>query len=76
MFLTNYITVARQQVKASEARCIHCGEAFSNKNVFTREGMAEIAISGMCEVCFDELFANLEEEFDGYDDSSYEAPAF
>lgn len=56
MFLTDYITVARQQVKQSEARCLHCGQPFSKENVFTREGMAEIAISGICEKCFDGLF--------------------
>lgn len=71
MFLTEYITVGRQQVKASEARCIHCGEPFSSKNVFAREGLAEIKISGMCELCFDSLFSELEEEFD-----DYEEPAF
>lgn len=62
MFLTEYVTVARQQVKASEARCIHCGEPFSNKNVFTREGLAEIAISGVCEKCFDSLFDEGDDE--------------
>lgn len=56
MFLTEYTTVGRQQVLSAEARCIHCGEPFSSKNVFTREGLAEIKISGMCEVCFDGLF--------------------
>lgn len=63
MFLTENVIVGRSEVKVSEARCISCGEPFSNKNVFTREGLAEIKISGMCEVCFDELF-DLEEVVD------------
>lgn len=71
MFLTEYTTVGRREVLSTEARCIRCGEPFSNKNVFTREGLAEIAISGMCEVCFDGLF---DEDDDEPDD--YEAPAF
>ena len=61
MFLSEYTTVARKQVKSSEARCICCKEPFSRDNVFTREGMAEIAISGMCEKCFDGLFDEEEE---------------
>ena len=61
MFLTEYVTVARQQVKRSEARCLHCGQPFSKENVFTSEGMAEIAISGFCEKCFDGLFEGDEE---------------
>lgn len=59
--LDYYIIVARQQVKRSEARCLQCGEPFSKHNVFTREGMAEIAISGICEKCFDGLFEGDEE---------------
>lgn len=52
-----YIIVARQQVLKSEARCISCKEPFVYMgNVFTPEGMKEIAISGLCEKCFDGLF--------------------
>lgn len=43
-----------------EARCIKCKEPFSTTNVFTPEGMREIAISGMCEKCFDEIFEDEE----------------
>lgn len=71
MFLTEYTIVGRQQVLSSEARCIRCGEPFSSKNVFTREGLAEIKISGMCELCFDSLFEGGDEP-----DDDYEAPAF
>jgi hypothetical protein len=48
-----YITVARTQVLKSEARCICCKEPFTKANVFTTAGMKEVAISGMCEKCFD-----------------------
>ena len=61
MFLSEYTTVASKQVKSSEARCICCKEPFTPDNVFTKEGMAEIAISGMCEKCFDGLFDEEEE---------------
>ncbi len=56
IFLSDYVIVARKQVKSSEARCICCKEPFTTDNVFTKEGMAEIAISGTCEKCFDGLF--------------------
>lgn len=56
-----YIIVGRQQVKRYEARCLQCGEPFSKHNVFTSEGMSEIAISGICEKCFDGLFEGDEE---------------
>jgi hypothetical protein len=57
-----YIIVGRQQVLKSEAKCIQCGDPFKNGvNVFTREGHAEIAISGVCERCFDALFEDDEE---------------
>lgn len=56
MPLTEYRIVARQQVLRSEASCIQCAEPFSPANVFTSEGAAEVAISGLCERCFDSLF--------------------
>lgn len=41
--------------------CIACGKPFKpgtkgepGVNVYSKDGMREIAISGMCEVCFDE----------------------
>ncbi len=56
MFLSEYVVVALTEVKASEARCISCHQPFTKENVFTSSGLTEIAISGMCEKCFDSLF--------------------
>ncbi len=59
--MDDYIIAARQQVKRSEARCLQCAEPFSKHNGFTREGVSEIAISGICEKCFDGLLEGDEE---------------
>lgn len=40
--------------------CLVCKQRFSDLNVFTEAGLAEIHISGVCEVCFDELTAEEE----------------
>jgi hypothetical protein len=52
--------------------CIHCKKPFKGGkkgepgvNVYSRDGMREIAISGMCELCFDEVTAEPEDEDDG-----------
>lgn len=42
--------------------CIQCKAPFSELNVFTREGARETNISGMCEICFDALFEDMEED--------------
>ncbi len=42
--------------------CLHCKEPFSDKNVFTPEGWAEIKISNVCEKCFDECTLISEDE--------------
>jgi hypothetical protein len=49
--------------------CIHCRQPFKGGkkgdpgvNVYSRDGMREIAISGMCETCFDEVTAEPDEE--------------
>lgn len=42
--------------------CICCKQPFSSLNVFTVAGAKETTISGMCEICFDGLFANEEKE--------------
>ena len=61
--MEDYVIVARRQVPRSEARCIKCGEPFKNGvNVFTKAGFAEVAISGLCETCFDAIFQNEEGE--------------
>lgn len=52
-----------------QVRCLACGEAFTAKNAHTAAGWRETQISGMCEDCFDELFA----EPEGDDDDE---PAF
>lgn len=43
-------------------KCISCQCAFSNQNVYSKEGWAETQISGLCEKCFDK--ATLCEEDD------------
>jgi len=60
MMSFSYFAHALDDLKDTEARCIECKEPFSSKNVFTTEGMREIAISGMCEKCFDEIFEDEE----------------
>jgi len=47
--------------------CIHCGEPFSAKNVFTQAGWRETRISGYCEACFDLLFAETDNPDDAYE---------
>ncbi len=43
--------------------CINCQRPFlRNVNVFTVDGWREIAISGMCESCFDEICAEPDED--------------
>ena len=59
------LIVGREVVQRTDARCIECKQPFkfgAGGNVFTREGMAEVRISGMCESCFDGLFDDDEGE--------------
>ena len=49
------------------AHCICCGYEFSKLNVFTVDGAKETQISGTCEKCFDELFAE-EDDYDPWID--------
>lgn len=35
--------------------CVACGE-FAAPRIYSPEGRAEYQISGMCEVCFDDMF--------------------
>lgn len=37
--------------------CKDCKQPFSEKNVFTEAGWREVRISGLCEGCWDEMFA-------------------
>lgn len=46
----------------AEGRCIDCGEKFSEENVFTEAGWRETKISGICEVCWERLFKDEEDE--------------
>lgn len=57
------VIVGRVGVPVSEAKCCECKQPFKggNKgdpgvNVWSRDGMREIKITGMCELCFDGLF--------------------
>jgi hypothetical protein len=36
-------------------RCVCCGQPFTDANVYSAAGWLEVAISGICEVCFDTL---------------------
>ena len=55
--------VGRSDTGGEPSTCLHCKQPFNyGVNVFTREGMKEISISGMCESCFDGLFDDDEEE--------------
>lgn len=42
---------------AANGCCIKCAEPFSDKNTHTAAGWKETRITGMCEDCFDKLFA-------------------
>lgn len=43
--------------RLDRTRCINCKNPFTNENVFTADGWAEVKISGCCEKCFDVMFA-------------------
>lgn len=56
------VLVARQYVPKSKAVCIDCAKPFKfGENLFTKEGLAEIRISGLCEKCFDAIFEEMDE---------------
>lgn len=40
--------------------CVDCKEIFSDRNVYSEEGWRETQMSGMCEICFDNLCMDLE----------------
>lgn len=42
--------------RAHYTTCCQCDKPFGNANVKSSLGWAETQISGMCEVCFDNLF--------------------
>ena len=62
--------VGRSDTPVSEAKCIECKRPFKGGkkgqpgvNVYSNDGMREIKITGMCELCFDGLFDEAENEF-------------
>ncbi len=59
------LIVDRSVVDRAEAKCIECQQPFKfgpDGNVFTKDGAAEVRISGMCEKCFDGLFNGMDDE--------------
>lgn len=47
-------------------RCLDCKAEFTDANVLTPSGWRETQISGTCETCFDEMFADDGDE--GFDE--------
>jgi hypothetical protein len=41
--------------------CVKCKDAFSSENVYTEAGRRETALSGLCERCWDAMFAEDDE---------------
>jgi hypothetical protein len=59
------LIVGREIVDRKDARCVECKEPFKwGVNVFTKDGAKEVAISGLCEACFDTICAEPEDEED------------
>lgn len=46
----------------THTHCVRCSQLFSDANVKTEAGWKEIKISGFCELCWDKLFAEPEDE--------------
>lgn len=44
--------------------CVSCKDQFGPANVFTAAGWRETQLSGMCERCWDETFADEDDEQD------------
>lgn len=44
--------------KYTGRQCVCCNEVITHQNVATESGCREVGISGMCEVCFDNIFEN------------------
>ena len=42
-------------ILADKKKCINCQQLFTDKNVHSLDGWKEVAISQMCEDCFDEI---------------------
>lgn len=48
--------------KQVAGHCRSCKQPFSPDNVYSAAGWRETAISGICESCFDDMWANLGDE--------------
>ena len=48
--------------------CMDCGQAFSSENTHSEAGWKETQISGICEDCFDTLFADPDDDFTPIDE--------
>lgn len=54
-----YIIVAGKSVKSDEASCIDCGKPFDLKGA-SRADLAEIALSGICDSCYQKAMHGIE----------------
>lgn len=55
--LEDFLALASQN-RLRYLRCVDCNAPFSLANVHSPAGWRETQISGMCETCFDALFAD------------------
>ena len=51
----------KAQSRAQWHKCSDCQQPFTAENVRTSPGWRETQISGMCEVCYDELFKDAQD---------------
>ena len=47
--------------KLNNKNCLYCKKPFTIDNVYSIDGLNEIDISGLCELCFDELMIEYDE---------------
>lgn len=59
--MADFVTL-RERHRLTHHVCIHCGNPFHTANVTTADGWAETQISGMCELCWHELFEGDDDE--------------
>lgn len=52
-------------------KCKNCNKPFTDENVYSQDGWKETQISGICELCFDNITKEPEDEF-----SDEDCPAF
>ncbi len=51
--------------KDEDDTCVNCHKPFTKANVKTPAGWKETKISGLCEVCFNEITEEPDEDWDG-----------